>query len=130
MSKKKKYIQYPKERAILSDVLPYEVPITFSNRYLYRFLVNNNIFLDGNKINFKNDYVDDDLTAFNEILKVLFHHDFTNDQDYKFKKIPFTYRITHKEHDFRELAVIHPINQLKLIKFYDDYKESILYSNK
>ena len=45
MSKKKKHIKYPKERAILSDVLPYELPITFSNRYLYKFLVENEIEL-------------------------------------------------------------------------------------
>lgn len=128
MSKKKKHIQYPKERAILSDVLPYEIPITFSNRYFYRFLVNNNIFLDGDKIDFKNDFVGDNLIAFNEILKILFHHDFNLDNEYKFRKIPFSYRITHKERDFRELTLIHPINQLKLIKFYDDFKESILYS--
>jgi hypothetical protein len=128
MSKKKKYIQYPKERALLSDVLPYEVPITFSNRYLYRFLVENNVFLDGDKIDFKNNFVGDDLIAFKEILKILFHHEYGIDNEYKFRKIPFTYRITHKEKDFRELALIHPINQLKLIKFYDDFKESILYS--
>jgi hypothetical protein len=128
MSKKKKYIRYPKERAILSDVLPYELPITFSNRYLYRFLVENNVFLDGEKIVFKNNFVSDDLIAFKEILKILFHHEYDADTEYKFKKIPFAYRITHKEKDFRELALIHPINQLKLIKFYDDFKESIIYS--
>ncbi|MBP4142217.1 RNA-directed DNA polymerase [Flavobacterium sp. P4023] len=128
MSKKKKYIQYPKERAILSDVLPYEIPITFSNRYLYRFLVENNICIDDDKIVFKNDFEGDDLIAFKEILKILFHPDFENKEDYKFRRIPFTYRITHKEKDFRELALIHPINQLKLIKFYEDFKESILYS--
>jgi len=128
MSKKKKYILYPKERVILSDVLPYEIPITFSNRYLYRFLVDNNICLDDEKIVFSNDFVGNDLIAFKEILKILFHHEYDNKDEYKFRKIPFTYRITHKEKDFRELALIHPINQLKLIKFYEDFKESILYS--
>ena len=128
MSKKKKYIQYPKERAILSDVLPYEIPITFSNRYLYRFLVENNICLDGEKIVFSNDFSGDDLIAFKEILKILFHPQYDNNEDYKFRRIPFTYRITHKEKDFRELALIHPINQLKLIKLYEDFKESVLYS--
>lgn len=128
MSKKKKYIQYPKERAILSDVLPYEIPITFSNRYLYRFLVENNIYLDDEKIVFNNDFVGDDLIAFKEILKILFHPQYDNNEEYKYRRIPFTYRITHKEKDFRELALIHPINQLKLIKFYEDFKESILYS--
>lgn len=128
MSKKKKYIQYPKERAILSDVLPYEIPITFSNRYLYRFLVENNICLDGEKIVFNNDFSGDNLIAFKEILKILFHPQYDNNEDYKFRRVPFTYRITHKEKDFRELALIHPINQLKLIKLYEDFKESVLYS--
>lgn len=128
MSKRKKYIQYPKERAILSDVLPYEIPITFSNRYLYRFLVENNIELKGEKIEFNTDFIDNDLIGFEETLKILFHHEYDNSNDYKFRKIPFAYRISHKEKDFRELVLIHPINQLKLIKFYDDYKESILYS--
>lgn len=128
MSKRKKYIQYPKERVILSDVLPYEIPITFSNRYFYRFLVENNIFLDGEKIEFKNEFKDDDLIGFHETLKILFHIEYGNTNDYKFRKIPFSYKISHKEKDFRELALIHPINQLKLIKLYDDFKESILYS--
>lgn len=128
MSKRKKHIQYPKERAVLSDVLPYEIPITFSNRYFYRFLVENNISLKGEKIEFDTDFIDHNLIGFKETLKILFHHEYDNINDYKFRKIPFAYRISHKEKDFRELALIHPINQLKLIKFYDDYKESILYS--
>lgn len=128
MSKRKKYIQYPKERAILSDVLPYEIPITFSNRYFYRFLVENNISLEGEKIEFDTDFIDDDLIGFKDTLKILFHHEYDNISDYKFRKIPFAYRISHNEKDFRELALVHPINQLKLIKFYDDYKASILYS--
>jgi hypothetical protein len=128
MSKKKKYIQYPKERAILSDVLPYEIPITFSNRYFYHFLVENNIELKDDIIKTDTKFIDDDLIGFKETLKILFHHKYESTEDYMFKKIPFAFRISHKEKDFRELALIHPINQLKLIKFYDDYKESILYS--
>lgn len=127
MSSKKKYIRYPKERAILSDVQPYEVPITFSNRYLYRFLVENKIFIDEDKIKFCNQFVGDDLIAFKEILKILFHFNYDVENNGKFRKIPFVYRVTHKDKDFRELALIHPINQLELIKFYEDYKESILY---
>ncbi|MDH6600913.1 hypothetical protein M2306_001607 [Myroides gitamensis] len=128
MSKRKIYIGYPKERVVLSDVHPYELPITFSNRYFYRFIVNNYINLADNSITFKNDLAGDNLRAFEEILKILFHHDFNNNEDYKFRRIPFTYKITHKESDFRQLALIHPINQLKVIDFYNKYKESILYS--
>ena len=39
MKKRKKIkLSYSKERVLFSDVLPYECPIIFSNRYLYRFL--------------------------------------------------------------------------------------------
>lgn len=36
--RKKIKLSYSKERVLFSDVLPYECPIIFSNRYLYRFL--------------------------------------------------------------------------------------------
>lgn len=41
--RKKIKLQYKKERVVFSDILPYELPIIFSNRYFYRFLVNNKI---------------------------------------------------------------------------------------
>ena len=36
--RKKLKIPYTKERVVLSDVLPYEVPLIFSNRYFYKLL--------------------------------------------------------------------------------------------
>ena len=36
--RKKIPITYSKERVVLSDVLPYETPVTFSNRYFYKYL--------------------------------------------------------------------------------------------
>jgi len=36
--RKKVKLNYSKERVLFSDVLPYECPIIFSNKYLYRFL--------------------------------------------------------------------------------------------
>ncbi|NKI28483.1 RNA-directed DNA polymerase [Arenibacter sp. 6A1] len=125
MSKKKKHIKYTKERAIISDVLPYEVPITFSNRYLYRFLVNNELEFKNSTIKYKTNFKDDYFDAFKIILKILFSTNISNPNT---RKIPFTYRISHKEKDFRELALVHPINQLELIEFYEQYKESIIYS--
>jgi hypothetical protein len=134
MRKKKKFISYTKERAILSDALPYEVPITFSNRYLYKFLVNNKISLSGNKINFVNQYEGADSQAFLEILKILFDsktisgHDYINvDRTIDFKKIPFNYKVLHKENDFRQLSIVHPKTQLALVDFYETYKEQVLY---
>ncbi|OQB30051.1 MAG: Reverse transcriptase (RNA-dependent DNA polymerase) [Bacteroidetes bacterium ADurb.Bin174] len=130
MSKKKRHIKYPKERAVLADVLPYEIPLTFSNRYFYRFLVANEISIsnDEKKITYKNPVDSDDKEAIQIILKILFGVDkLDNISDWNFRKIPFVFKIAHKENRFRELAIVHPINQLKLIDFYNTYKELILY---
>lgn len=43
MSNKVLSINFPIERVVLSDFLPYEVPIIFSNRHFYNFLVRNQI---------------------------------------------------------------------------------------
>ena len=125
--KRKKNIKYPKERAVLSDVLPYEIPITFSNRHLYNFLIDNNIKIENNKITYSNKLSGNDLDAFKILMDISFYENNPNDFNSNFKKIPFTFKISHKENDFRELAVIHPINQLKLIDFYNQYKELIIY---
>ena len=46
MKKKKIRLKYKKERVLLCDVLPYELPFTFSNRGFYRYLVRNQIRID------------------------------------------------------------------------------------
>ncbi|MBS1571778.1 MAG: RNA-directed DNA polymerase [Bacteroidetes bacterium] len=133
--RKKKYIKYKKERVILSDVLPFEVPITFSNRHFYDFLLSCKIEIEGEKI-----AIGKNNTPTNqEIVKLLFginkEKPFTDskvnfDED-KRDAIPFGYKIVHKENDFRELTIIHPKNQLAVIDFYDTYRDLILYySNK
>src|SRR5699024_278301 len=141
MRGRKKHINYKKERVVLSDVLPYEVPPYFSNRYFYYFLVNNKIEIvnidDKEYIKFKNS--GDDFLE--NIVKILFGLDYSKQSQNKgrykllklskqkkeFLTIPFKFKISHKNKSFRELTVIHPINQLKLIGFYDKYKSNILF---
>jgi len=248
--KKKKPIKLKKERVILSDVLPYELPLTFSNRHLYNFLVSNKISLDrdilkwnsndsnieliirllfgigfkdnntkitikfnsilsfNNAINMLNQKILKDVFSIQfdslvidikkvndfekkflnnkEFTKVLAKCSYTRDSNEKitflnnqdlivflksilltrnikideqfrsltmlrkdikslklkgykklydsikidndnFRNIPFTYKISHKINDFRELSIIHPFNQLELIDFYTKNKEQILY---
>lgn len=136
-NKKRKYIKYTKERVILSDVLPYEVPIVFSNKYFYRFLKNNNIELDGTKLKFDNNYKGDDKGAFIALLRLIFGFKaiqgnenkryFDANPPWTYRKIPFFYKIDHKENNFRELTVIHPLNQLIITDFYNTYKELMLH---
>jgi hypothetical protein len=136
--KKKKFITYTKERAVLSDVLPYEIPLIFSNRHFYKFLSNNEIELKENKLSFKNSFTGDEEIAFIEILKILFDSNkFKTGQDSipldpksDLKRIPYTYKIIHKGTDFRTLNIPHPLNQLCIVDFYEKYKELIIYYSK
>jgi len=131
MKRRKVAIKYTKERVVLSDVLPFEIPITFSNRHFYNFLVKN-------KVCIKNDIIkwETNEPVISDILKLLFgikntptciNEIYSADVKKDKRKIPFCYKISHKENDFRELTIIHPQNQLALIEFYDKYRENMLY---
>ena len=120
--KKKIPIIYSKERVVLSDILPYETPVTFSNRYIYNFLIKRNKYnnriqkLKGKK---KDDFEKKHKKAHSEIESILF--------GVKQKTKPFNFNITHKENDFRQLSIIHPVNQFNMLDFYEKYKNLITY---
>ena len=139
MRKRKKIkLSYSKERVLFSDVLPYECPIIFSNRYLYRFLakylwvgeeqkVDNitwNVLKQSKRLDEK------DANAFAALLFGCYEKD---------KKIeilqhrpnalfyPYQFNIAHKTNKTRTLSIIHPYNQWQVVEFYDQYKYFILY---
>lgn len=139
MKKRKKIkLSYSKERVLFSDVLPYECPIIFSNRYLYRFLAkylwvgeeeeieknNCNVLKQSKRLDEK------DANAFaallfgcykkDERIGVLYHR--LNGIFY-----PFQFNIAHKKNKNRTLSIIHPYNQWQIVEFYEQYKYSILY---
>lgn len=110
--KKKHPIRLKQERVLLGDVLPYETPVFFSNRHFYEFVVENDITSNGKRINYKGG---------NESIEKVVN--WLNNSD----TIPFSYKIARKESDFRELAVIHPGNQLHVVSFYSKFQHLILY---
>lgn len=134
MSKKRKvYIGNNKERVILSDLLPYETPATFSNRRFYRFLIDNGISLLDNELSWRNDNPN-----FKSLVKLVFGlldskvikdegDDFLVINHKYLTTIPHKYKISKGDNDFRELSIIHPLGQLLSLNFYDKYKELILY---
>lgn len=122
----KKYpIKYKKERVVLSDVLPYEIPVIYSNRYFYKFLTQYQVEINSKDltINWKNKK-DDEVP--HDIIKLFFGVKNIENQigtfnvkekSYALKTIPFIFKIAHKENDYRELSIIHPLNQLHLVEF-------------
>ena len=132
-SSKGKAIGYKKERVVLSDILPYEVPPYFSNRYFYNFIVSKKVCIVNDELRFKKDTT----KTTEKIIRLLCgfdkskpkysadEYDYYKLKDSNLITIPFNFRIAHKDTDYRELTVIHPINQLHLVQFYNKYKSNI-----
>lgn len=128
-------IKLRKERVLLSDLLPYETPITFSNRFFYDFVIRNQVSADQNSVSWK--HTDETSDAFicmifglenKEISKNKIEDGRKKHNDDKiYITIPFNYGISHKNSSFRMLSVMHPKNQIQAINFYDHYKEIIIY---
>lgn len=132
-ARKKIRLKYKKERVLLSDVLPYELPVIFTNRYFYRYLVSNGVKFDDNELSWKDGINRDALTVLSLIFSPYLTNDLTTLADNRAEikggavSIPFLYKIQHKPHRFRRLALIHPVNQIEVVSFYEKYKSLILY---
>lgn len=134
MKRKKIRLKYKKERVLFSDVLPYEMPFIFSNRYFYRFLVRNEIRIENERLVWGKN-VNRGVLA---IIAFLFRIssatlesdkciDLRGNSIKKLKRIPFTYRILHKQNKYRELTIINPVNQIQMVDFYDRYNSLMIY---
>ncbi len=139
MKKRKKIkLSYSKERVLFSDVLPYECPIFFSNRYLYRFLakylwigkekkvnsITYNVLEQKKRLNEK------DANTFAALLFGCYEKGKRiGDLQHRVNALfyPFQFNIAHKKNKNRTLSIIHPYNQWQIVEFYEQYKYSILY---
>lgn len=134
--KKRVNLKLRKERAVLSELLPYEVPLTFSNADFYHFLVENKIEYKNSKITWLNK--DNKLNSL--ILLLIGEHNNKDSLEVmddgrvgieisapSSACIPFTYTIKHKKDSLRRLSIAHPKNQIRSVEFYEKYKNIILY---
>ena len=132
--RKKVKLSYSKERVLFSDVLPYECPIIFSNRYLYRFLAK---YLWIGRFGKKETQLkqtkrtdEKDASAFAALLFGCYEQG-KPISDLKHKNnalfYPYHFNIAHKTNKNRTLSIIHPYNQWQVVDFYEQYKYSILY---
>lgn len=133
MGKRYRVPSHP-ERVVLSDVLPFEVPPTFSNRRFYRFLVDN-------KLRLSEDFVswDSDEASTQAIILAMLGRDASArvetqsdgrrcvDGQPSQHTIPFNFRVARADGEYRELSIVHPKNQFLLADFYARFKESIRY---
>ena len=127
-----------KERVVLSEILPYEVPLFFSNRHFYRFLVDEKVEWTNDEVVWKSgsDGVD-------AVVKLIFgkpHNEpvkrragrnyFAASRQGKGiiqYTIPYNFRVAKNLSESRTLSVCHPRDQIGVVDFYDKYKGQIVY---
>ncbi|MGH1370234.1 MAG: antiviral reverse transcriptase Drt3b [Maritimibacter sp.] len=92
-------------RAVLTETLPYELPLGFTN---------DNLFLSELKI--------DELAPLQRKAVDQLRHE---NSDYT---KPFLYKINRSHRSRNTMAIIHPAHQLKIAKFFADFENSIVQS--
>ena len=88
------------ERVLLTELLPYEVPMLFSNEGFYSLIKTNNY------------------SAFKDKMKQL-----NNNQPYG---IPYDYLIRKPNNGTRKLSIIHPFIQQEFVDFYKKYSSLLI----
>lgn len=107
---------------IRTDTLPYETPITFSNRFFHRFLLKNKVELKDEELSWRKG-----CDATDAIMKVLFSVEHENPKLNLGMLKAFSYPIKHKDQEYRYLAVPHPAIQFMVTDFYQKHKHDMLY---
>lgn len=141
MAKRRVSLTHRKQRSILTDMLPFEVPPTFSNRGYYRFLRDNSIDIENGRLRWICETDALDLT-----MRLLFGIDpvaaIATEQVSEWGKkktrrsvpinkchmatIPFNFRVAHNL-DGRTLSIVHPRNQVEVASFYAVHNALIIY---
>ncbi|MDO9447285.1 MAG: antiviral reverse transcriptase Drt3b [Candidatus Nitrotoga sp.] len=104
---KKKIRKSDYHRVLVTETLPYETPIIFSNDGLYERLAN--------------------IGSADPVQQKLLDALITKEIKNTYSSIPFFYKIRKNSLEFRKLALIHPRSQWQIKGFYEKYENLILY---
>ncbi|ENQ7718320.1 antiviral reverse transcriptase Drt3b [Bombella apis] len=141
MPKRRISLTHRKQRSILTDMLPFEVPPTFSNRGYYRFLRDNSVEIEKGQLRWvcKTDALDCTMrllfgikaaTPINASVVTEWGKEKTiRSAPYnkcEMATIPFNFRVAHNL-DGRTLSVVHPRNQVAVASFYATHSALIIY---
>lgn len=122
-------------RTLLSEVLPYELPASFSNSGLYLFLL-----ACKSKVVAGDLYVRDGAPEVKVILRIIFGNEcnlkpIEHDNENYFRiprktllspTAPYSFNIRQSTSNTRSLSIPHPATQIAVAAFYDTYRSLIL----
>lgn len=141
MAKRRVSLTHRKQRSVLTDMLPFEVPPTFSNRGYYRFLRDNSVEIENGQLRWicETDALDRTMRLLFGILPSagIAEETLTEWGKQKTRRfvplnkcqmatIPFNFRVAHNL-DGRTLSVVHPRNQVAVASFYATHSALIIY---
>ena len=136
MAKRRQNVRHKPARVLLSETLPFEVPVTFSNSGFYKFLNDCDLNLDAKLAHFRE--IDPGVRP---ALRVIFGPDVQIDattrdgqvwlsirrKHFESPTIPFQFGVRYGGMRPRQLSIPHPMSQFALIGFYQRYRSLILY---
>lgn len=141
MAKRRVSLTHRKQRSVLTDMLPFEVPPTFSNRGYYRFLRENSIEIENGHLRWVCETGTLDRTMrllFGIKADAVIATDVVTEwgkektrrtmpiSKCEMATIPFNFRVAHNL-DGRTLSVVHPRNQVAVASFYATHSGLIIY---
>ncbi|KQV35776.1 MULTISPECIES: antiviral reverse transcriptase Drt3b [unclassified Rhizobium] len=141
MAKRRVSLTHRKQRSVLTDMLPFEVPPTFSNRGYYAFLRDNSIEIEKGQLRWICETANLDQTMrllFGFTPTAVIATEVVNEWGKQKTRrsvpigkcqmatIPFNFRVAHNL-DGRTLSVVHPRNQVAVASFYATHSALIIY---
>ncbi|MEQ1519107.1 MAG: antiviral reverse transcriptase Drt3b, partial [Usitatibacteraceae bacterium] len=141
MAKRRVSLTHRKQRSVLTEMLPFEVPPTFSNWGFYRFLRDNSIEIEKRQLRWICE-----TDALDQTMRLLFGIESAAEiatvvvtewgkqktrrsvplKECQMATIPFNFRVAHNL-DGRTLSVVHPRNQVEVANFYATHSALIIY---
>lgn len=141
MSRRSITLTHRRQRSVLTDMLPFEVPPTFTNRGFFAFLRDHRVELEAGQLRWK-----DGGTGLERTMRLLFGVKKTAVpttetvsewgatvtrrsvpvKACRMDTMPFDFRVAHRL-EGRVLSVIHPRNQVRVADFYARHSAMITY---
>ena len=141
MSKRSVTLTHRKQRSVLTDMLPFEVPPTFTNRGFFAFLRDHHVEIEAGELRWKDggSGLDRTMTLLFGFKKSVVPTTKTVSawgatvtrrgvplKACRMDTMPFNFRVAHRL-DGRILSVVHPRNQVRVADFYARHSAMITY---
>lgn len=132
MRRHRKALSKGDERVLLSDVLPFELPVSFSNEQIARYLGRLDIRQNDKRVTANNIGAHTKIVLFLIFGRPIQNIAFLDNGLIEFDdpgeaSVPLVYNVNKSPKGVRRISLMHPRSQMEVAKFYGRYSDTILY---